>query len=69
MNRCETCIHFEVCSKKERFEKLMNEIKYIKLSNGEFLLDTKDIKVNIGCKHYQMDYAVTLDKGGLLVVE
>lgn len=68
MNSCETCIHFEVCSKKEKFEKMMNEIKYIKLSNGEFLLDTKDIKANIGCKHYTMNYEIVCAKGGIIEV-
>lgn len=72
MNRCETCIHFEVCNKKDRFEKLMNEIESVKLSDGVLLLETKEFNVNVQCKHYQIDYGKVYDKvyakGGIIKV-
>lgn len=45
-NDCRTCIHKEVCSKRQTYEKAINEIK----SQG---YKYKEVEIDVRCKYYR----------------
>ena len=54
-DKCEKCVHNEVCNRKKQFVTTINDLAELRVAVGDLLplgLEQMEMTVNVRCKHY-----------------
>ena len=54
---CDKCIHINVCGKMDKYEKFIDAVNDLSITNGDnmellYIKDSASFILNFGCKHF-----------------